>query len=834
MNRAQYLKSFVWAHSVSPAEIFDYTVSNSAELSAVMTTLNAGSLTNKRVGLYAGTYGELEITSLPSGTIIKSMTPHGAVFPRIKFGNALNLSIIDCYVQANDNTVSGYLVQHTGGNCGGFVLRGCRVRCGDSRNNAIQPFPDVDPTFHYPEYGTTGNWDDPGPDAIIGTGDDPTPTIVALNAGFGSNGWQGSLLIQDNDFTDLVHAVKFTVTGASSGIYIYGNRMGRLKDDFVGVTVYRTAPSAPQAFEVIGNEFFDHYSQPQDIGNPHGDMVQYAGDDQGSKFTQPLPGIVLAANVSWQRPGARGQPQRVFSSDVASGAPFFAPIVAQNLLISRITGKGVIFYAPDDNSGVYSAYIYQNTVLSTPANNTPFDNELLTNTVRNIKPSVATAAAIQTVNDPLFPSKSFIDGNIAESNIAQDWTTGALGNQFTGKATSATSYATWLDADASVWADMNTAEKTWAAFKPKVAYANFGAVRQTGTWAAHRDLWINPTTRPYTTFPAFAGVQDKQDTTTSTLITSAPAYCFAWGGRSISVQAGLEWRTTSDYAGTTIVQNWTTAPGSLQHGNFLWLRLTSSAGVAVTTAKTYTLDGIGFTWYVTTASANDWPAVALDGTAYWSKANSTALAAASEFGTLYMRFRHSATNPAASRTLYNGSGITLQVLTTGVVRLSHGGGRIDTSIDVCDGNWHDIMMSWDTSQADESLGRNCYIDGIARSNPAATWSGGAGVTTNYAQTGTPTFLGESTTTKRFVGDFEVFWFLPGARVDLPNATLRTRFYRENIGATGDTPTGSAPPVFITGIASQYGDVGGINWGTAAKYTKTAGNDPTDISGASWP
>jgi len=122
-----------------------------------------------------------------------------------------------------------------------------------------------------------------------------------------------------------------------------------------------------------------------------------------------------------------------------------------------------------------------------------------------------------------------------------------------------------------------------------------------------------------------------------------------------------------------------------------------------------------------------------------------------------------------------------------------------------------ILVSWNLDTVPVC---NFYIDGVSQGTAATLTADTVGYTNgtpNWGAFGTPAYPPGI-----FNGD-AIFLYFDDSYIDLSVSANRDKFLQANIGATGDGITGSDPLVYITGDASDWNDVGGINFGTGGPF-----------------
>jgi len=220
--------------------------------------------------------------------------------------------------------------------------------------------------------------------------------------------------------------------------------------------------------------------------------------------------------------------------------------------------------------------------------------------------------------------------------------------------------------------------------------------------------------------------------------------------------------------------------------------------------------------------------------------NGTLGAANTSFGTLaLLKFRFE-TTPASNVLIFGGSvgvvpvQIFLNINRTLELRLTNAAGTIIVRLAtpaLAAGVDHDILFSFDMTQATAVNGVNCYVNGVLQTLNIVTFTTGQllGWARNW-----PMVVNPGAGTSFRIG---ALWLDTTTRVDLTNAANRAKFTgvtagNLDIGTLGDGITGTRPSQFLVGNADQWNDGNGMNRGTSAKFFVTSGL-VTLVSGAEW-
>lgn len=800
----------------------DFLVTSDAEFATANTNATAGQIIQLQD---SGTFTALTLTNA-TGVTVRGQTAGVPTLRSLTINQARGAKVTGLKVQANSAPSSSPKLVDILGNCDGLDIDGNDIRGGNPWNS----YADFDPSVT-----------DTSRMGSSGTGWSPTaPYNTDLWYGIGSSGSgatlpSGSITIRNNVITDVGAGIKFGWGSSAAGaIKINGNRVGRVYADIISIVIPNTGAEIT-GIEVCGNELFDAFSQPQDNGNPHTDAIQISVT---STYAFPLVGVLIAGNILWYTPSTRGEPQRIFSNGFEPGYPYVGPVVIDNVMLSRVTTHGITLNS-NDGEGVSWGYIYRNIVLANPTRNALIQNEGSTNSVSGIGPSSVTNATIAVRDSTNYGSPpSFLALNTCEA-LTSFTGNELLNNVITGLGTTEGAYATWFDTDTSgEWDALTSADATIAALTHKSAYADRRPMVPGETSTAFRERWAVAANRPWSSLPSWTGWVDLTGVTASSTQTSEWAFVHAGNTtRAISITGG-EYRIASDRAGTGATA-WGSSASTIAHGQFLQVRQTASASGSTATTLNVTIGSETYDWTVTTASAAAFPIVALDSTTpdLFRITGAANLGSDGQVGTLaLMRFKMASAPASQINAFFSSAGtprVQINILTTGKIRVglyNAAGTRfaaLDTTANVCDGNYHDIMWSWDTSDASSATGASIYLDGSS-SKTATTWTTPA--TISYSSSITSYQFGAPATK-----DFEIgaLYINTAARVDITSAPNLAKFNADQIGTTGTGPSGAQPVIFLVGNAAQWNDAGGLNRGGGSKFVKVGSAAATDVSGSAW-
>lgn len=828
-----------------------YQVENDAEFAAAIA--NPALLGTDTIELANGAaFGTLIVpSSTVDGITIASQSKWGCTAARFRLQAVEGVNFHDTYIQSIETdftTKPAPLLDFNSPSMNGFVMMGCKVRHG----NHLASFANFDPTNAGEQYaaqigsGSTATWPVPNQfgrwSATYTTGimDAVQPTNGALN---------GSIWIEDCDFEDNSYIFQLTHNGGAA-IVIRKNRFQRSYGDVILIGYNASFDQIP-LLEITGNVIHDcAWCQPQDAGNPHGDAIQINSSDTGGvgDSDMPIENVLIAGNIISCSAGYRGQIQRPFLSDVPDGYPFIGPIIHENLCISRISSVGVVVANgnttsdPPPRGGAF-AFVNSNTILARPDRNTPVQNEAYTNPNTGIVPASPSAARIAITQDAAYPGRSLIGNNFTESMLQSAMVdTASMPNIVTGKPDDGNDFSTWFDVPAN-WNAVNTPEQVFAAFMPKPAYGDYGAVRQGQTFQQFLDKWSGDV-KPYSELPSFVGFKNTKDIAVlDTPTVSEPSFIHAgYSTRTLSVNAGTEWCVTDNKDDVPAV--WSTATGPYAvHGKWLHLRRNSPADAGGTSTATVTIGSDTFLWRLYALENINFPVLAFSGTQLFRQVSLQGLDAAEGKQLLLLLVFKLAGHPvSAVDLLRNASGTartTFQILTTGkmrtILRNNVGTGLVsfDTIKDVADGNIHRILIAVDMAQAVSTDGVVMYVDDEFEAIAPSGYTQNGLIDFDFATTHYQ--VGGSTSTPSYVYEHSAMWYGANQWLDIHDEENREKFRASKIGSTGKGPTGTAPRVVLVATAAQA-NAGDFNKGTGVEWPKLSGigADITQVGTDPWP
>jgi hypothetical protein len=563
--------------------------------------------------------------------------------------------------------------------------------------------------------------------------------------------------------------------------------------------------------------------------------------------TTPIENLIIAGNITGMQPNARGQHQRFFLSDVPPGAPHLGVIIADNLALSRVSSTACII-SNDGYTGAAGCVIFRNAFLANPISNVAKDNEQVTNPITGVTAANVSGSRISVTSDPFYPGRSYAGYNIAESvssGKSLDANTAPNIQVLTGTPQTLDAYSQVYNTPAD-WNLVDTPAKLVETFVPKAQYANYGPVRFGDTLSTFLARWSG-TVKPYSELPAFVGFAHKVGLPVNTADQRSDFHFVNCGRqtRSISITGG-EYRLSSDKNGTTILQDWTSAPGNVTHGNFIQLRTTTAVTPATSKLVTVTVGSDSFSWKATTIDPIGFPLVNFDGTNYLAQNVSGGLAPGVQSKLLTIAMVVSSTvalNGTKDVRITGGASssshqFNCTVTSTGKLRFYAPGTRMDV-LNVLDGQPHHILITIDTSQPTNALGVRLAVD-FQRVDPdftGSTWRPDEIADwTNVDVAGTLTICPPQTigggTGDKFVGGIGLYALWPGKWIDLDVQENIDLFRAANLGPRGEGPFGEPAPIFITGAAADFnnsiaqrGTTSPNNWikGGTNPFTNATGN-----------
>lgn len=601
--------------------------------------------------------------------------------------------------------------------------------------------------------------------------------------------------------------------GARSSMTVHDCDLDLVYQDFISLGTQTGYP-----ITLSFNRMTRPFAKSGDPGDPHGDFNQFFMNDLNAPFTDTdWPRITIVGNFMTSA-ACRGTAQVGLFGENPSGIYYERPIVWGNF-----GGSGASLGISFD--GVEDALIGYNTIINGK------HPTALGSGVNIQVPTLANAANGAA-------GKSLLVDNIFELVSTGSAVAGAItqtGNVLTGENGVSISYASVFASPASSQATLANAQTNYAAIG---VAAGKGAFNAPGVNFATKIM-------DWTAVPAWWRFESLGAQTLSTLVSSNWSTVI-WGpstDRSISITGG-EYRIADDRLGTN-AGAWTSSSGTIAEGKAVQVRHTTSGSGATSTTTTLTIGGVSRTFVSTTVSAAAFVTIDNQATAY-SRISTVSSDTAQR--KLIMAFRMRADTLAINANLISDAAAsTFRVWTPGTTSFRAqllGATRAQLRPTLTANNamkTHIISLDFTNTTANQGCFWATIEDGVVANNGPGT--GGTFDTRSVAGTGTDygscTFnlsgagsllgsgnqigiFGESDGGGvLFDGAFEFFWMdWGGAGYTLPDLTVssvRNLWLADNIGSTGQGPTGSTPKLYYTATdLTEANSGGGIpNKGTIA-------------------
>lgn len=677
--------------------------------------------------------------------------------------------------------------------------------------------------------------------SFTGWGDPVTTNYnTPFNGPLVLGGQWGLVDIKNGYFHDFREFSKLNISSTST-VHIRENWFERSIGDFVRAQIANGAGQFTGTFKFERNIVLDVIGNARDAGNPHSDATQlYAvGAIAGNDANNPFKIIRPEASNNFYgitRKGSRAQLQTHFWQASDSHQNTDKALVDQGIVRNNVAiGLGYKLFYADASRDMY----IRNNIGVLPTWWSPPDGA---NTCEVRVDRTYTTYAVSYPD-----SEALVASTIAEV-ITGNATLRAEDNLTTGLQGSGISHATIFTDPSDPGSGVFSPHTLFEKYKPLPAHSTkgpqFSSLR---ALISHNGDFTGE--RPH------IGPLDQIGVAASTLTTSNmfvihggdPGDLLAFVGAT-----GLEWRTLEPSDRTTVITNWNSANANVPVGKLMQFRMTSAAaGGAVT--KTVSLGGVNFDWRLDSVTAYSYPQIVMDPTTpdtFGPASSQTLAASAGTVGTLaLMRFKM-ADKPTVNVTLFGSSAgtpkVLVQILTTGQIRVSLAGAtgsafaRVESNFTgavagkgLCDDQEHNILISWDTSQTDQALGRSIYVDGTDANSSGATWATG---TVGYATAINAYRIGNVGGSIQNV-TLGAFILRCTERVDITDGAKRALFAADYLRDGGLGPFSSRPAFLLTGTAGQAGGwndaTTGMNWGTGFKFKPISPSAAADVTGTAW-
>lgn len=398
----------------------------------------------------------------------------------------------------------------------------------------------------------------------------------------------GAFSVVDCEFWDLQSGVKLGISGEA---LVRGCKFDGIYCDTISLGLENNI--VPPRVTILDNFYTRIFSKAGDAGDPHADAVIqlffHAGRPAAPTPSQyDWPGLTVERNVLVNG-AARGGAQGVFISVSPSVRRYIKPRIVGNIVASAHLTNSIMV------GGAWDAFIWRNLSIRYD----PTD-------------SSGGSATINLGTSGEFEGQSLLGRNIGEAIIIKNLThvdQSSYPNLTVGKGGANVAYsAVFEDHDLPP----TTLEEAIAAYTVKGAYSAFGPLNGDG----YIDYLARTTDRSME--PTFARWRQVINQPVGSLIESDWSPVLGGlPGRAISAGPGVEYRIADDRAATNVTA-WTSAPGTVDPGQYVQRRHTSSATNNATTSTNLTINGQVFPWAVATESATAYP-LADNGNSAWSK-----------------------------------------------------------------------------------------------------------------------------------------------------------------------------------------------------------------------
>lgn len=308
----------------------------------------------------------------------------------------------------------------------------------------------------------------------------------------------------------------------------------------------------------------------------------------------------------------------------------------------------------------------------------------------------------------------------------------------------------------------------------------------------------------------------------------------------ISVTGG-EFRIANDAIGTGATA-WGSTASTVANGKYIQIRLTTTSSYDNVNSMTLDLsNGNVYTWTVKTKQASGWPFALVAKTYYWRPVANYSVGASTSKTMTWMfagRIDQMTLNDIFVG-YYNGGTYAswcVKVLPTNKLRfqLYNAAGQVaeidSPSLSSYYGQLITMLVTFDTAQSTAVAGTKMYINGASIGSPTS------GQWTQDALLNWPV-SNQLCQVSNFDGLIGAIWHSP-TLLDITDVNVRDKFTPLRIKTDGSGPTGSAPPMFMVGVASDWNSTTtGFNRGSGAKYKRMDAGAAIalDSGGAStWP
>lgn len=648
-----------------------------------------------------------------------------------------------------------------------------------------------------------------------------------LPYGIGGSDSYKNLEILNNNLSNLANAIKFSYNGDSTGkVSIIGNTMDVVYMDMIAFGIGKFAPKETIVAWNTATRSFNRSGifEGGDPSDPHGDFIQFFGQDSGSLATstqEDWRGIKMFGNIFFKGI-ARGFVQGIFLSDMnyQYGLNYRNMYIAGNLILSTsmpnsLTAEG------------YDNYVFRNTSLrSEPTEADNFAGG-----------SGAAGLLSKGFNDP-GNSTSYVGYNISESPNFDSHVL-AENNIFISKTGNYAAGGYDQHLKGPFVNTHSTMADIFDAFMPKA-----GSVAETQKIGALGGTYVNYLTRTIDKaqeIPAWKFHDSADAPVNSTLNSNISAFMGGEDNQTLNLPSGVFARSCVDYTCSSTIQDWTSNNLDISPAQYFQLKAVAPSAPAQTNAVRVVAGVTERPWNIISA-APPFSKVEFNGDFLRTINNSGLISTASLTPTKFLIvFRASLGAFSANDVVITSANrIAVTMSTAGAIKLSFGGTGTRTAtfpaVMPTDGSAATVLISVDLAAATASEGFKVYRNTTPiNMDSNATWVAPSALYQNFGSGSAKIWsvMANNTVTTAsspmataLEADVEFIYFAmgdsaidtnTGALLDIGSNEVQNKFKTTYIGANGSGPTGKVPELFMTGTASAWNSPSGINLGSGAKF-----------------
>lgn len=301
--------------------------------------------------------------------------------------------------------------------------------------------------------------------------------------------------------------------------------------------------------------------------------------------------------------------------------------------------------------------------------------------------------------------------------------------------------------------------------------------------------------------------------------------------QTVVADAGTEYRITSDKAGLVLITDWASVAGTINQGQFIQLRGTTSGSNATSVTVGVTINGYSQTTNLITASA-PFEVTTVDAATNMVGTGAMGPETAATKFLIAFRAAPDALNGNFSRIMKSQSNkFDINSLASGTLLCDVNGTdirfRCGSGLSASGGGPATTICSIDTSAETLEEGVIVYRDAVRTTAfSSATWLQNASVDFSTAAV-TYVFDQTGTGVNPWIGEFEMFYFNPvtGDLPDITDPNVRAKFTKDFLAADGSGPTGSQPYICLFGDAAK---LSGADNNTGSAHDFTVNGSITDV------